>query len=80
MAVRRPPGIAAFMFEPGSEIGSSGPHTWNSSPLGGQGRPSAVSHIPEKSGLPPRVRGAGAVRLTFPSGARGTPAVGYLNH
>jgi hypothetical protein len=44
------------------------------------GIPSAVSHIPEKSGLPSRVRGVGAVRLGFPSSVRGTPAVGNFSH
>src|SRR5262245_12175232 len=61
-------------------MGSSGPQTWNSPSLGGQGLPSPVSHIPEKSGLPSGVRGVGAVGLAFPSAVRGTPAVGYLNH
>src|SRR5437868_8362412 len=61
-------------------MGNSGPQTWNSSPRGGHGLPSPVSHIPEKSGLPSRVRGVGAVRPGFPSAPIGTSAVGYLNH
>src|SRR6266850_8257476 len=61
-------------------MGSSEPQTWNTSFRVSQGRPSPVSHIPEKSGLPSAVRGVGAVRLGFPSGVRGTPAVGYFNH
>jgi hypothetical protein len=34
------------------------------------------SHSPEKSGLPPAVRGAGAARFGLPSGVRGIPGVG----
>src|SRR5258708_34653624 len=41
-----------------------------------QGSGLAGCHIPEKSGLPPAVRGAGALRLGFPYGVRGTPPVG----
>ena len=38
----------------------------------GQDKP----QIPERSGLPAAVRGAGAVRFGFPSLVIGTPAVG----
>ena len=33
-------------------------------------------HMPDKSGFPSAVRGAGADRLGLPSGVRGTPGVG----
>jgi hypothetical protein len=36
----------------------------------------AVSHIPEKSGVPLGSRGAGALKLGLPSAVRGTSAVG----
>src|SRR5258708_3363614 len=36
--------------------------------------------MPDKSGLPSDVRGAGAVRFGFPSAVRGIPGVGKLNH
>jgi hypothetical protein len=39
-----------------------------------------VSQIPEKSGLPFAMRGAGADESTMPSAFRGMPAVGYVNH
>src|SRR5215469_7793525 len=43
---------------------------------------SLVTHpyIPEKSGFPSGRRGAGALRLGFPSGVRGTLGVGYPSH
>jgi hypothetical protein len=37
---------------------------------------SPVIQMPEKSGLPSAIRGAGAVMFTLPSAFRGTPAVG----
>src|SRR5919197_6261059 len=68
------------MLTPSLPIGSSTPHVYvlgsNLSPHSGF----AVSQIPEKSGLPSAVRGAGADRSTIPSAFRGTPAVGYFNH
>jgi hypothetical protein len=36
--------------------------------------------LPEKSGLPSAVRGAGAVKSGLPSAVLGTPAVGYGGH
>ena len=39
-----------------------------------------ASHTPERSGVPSAVFGAGAERLGWPSGRRGTPGVGYRNH
>src|SRR5262245_19251769 len=69
------------MLIPSTEIGSSAPHSIKSWPgLVWHGTGFPVSHMPEKSGLPSRVRGVGAVRLTFPSRVRGTPAVGYFSH
>jgi hypothetical protein len=41
---------------------------------------SAVIQIPEKSGLPSAIRGAGADMFTLPSAFRGIPGDGYLNH
>ena len=37
-------------------------------------------HIPERSGLPSAVRGAGASQFTFPCASRGTLADGYFGH
>src|SRR5215510_5910129 len=37
-------------------------------------------HMPLRSGLPPAVRGASAVRSGLPSGVCGTPGVGYSSH
>src|SRR5215472_7891577 len=67
------------MFMPSLPIGSSGPQ---SSDSGFRFRQKLlfVSQMPEKSGLPSAVRGAGADKLGFPSAALGTPAVGYFNH
>src|SRR2546425_6700643 len=42
--------------------------------------PLGVIQIPDKSGLPSAVLGAGAVRLGFPSAVRGVPGVGYDSH
>src|SRR5437762_3525291 len=39
-----------------------------------------LCHIPDRSGLPSAVRGAGAVRFGLPSAVRGMPGVGYVNH
>src|SRR5713226_9901542 len=46
------------------------------------GPPSArkFSQIPERSGLPSAVLGAGAARSGVPAGVLGTPAVGYRGH
>src|SRR5665213_3809845 len=49
-------------------------------PSGGQGRLCKTSQMPERSGLPSRVRRAGAERFGLPSGVRGIPAVGYCTH
>src|SRR5205814_8840240 len=49
-------------------------------PAGGQGRLSSGAHIPEKSGLPSAVLGAGASRFGVPLVLRGTPALGYFSH
>src|SRR5215510_2582171 len=70
------------MLNPRTEIGSSIPQSMKAAPPfgGGHGGASPVNHIPEKSGLPSLVRGVGADRLGFPSGVRGTPAVGYFSH
>src|SRR5713226_903059 len=68
------------MLMPSLPIGSSTPHVYvtglNLSPHSGF----PVTQIPEKSGLPSGVRGAGADGSTLPSAFRGTPAVGYFNH
>src|SRR5436190_13587995 len=68
------------MLMPSLPIGNSRPHVYVSGliPCAHCGFP--VSQIPDKSGLPPVVRGAGANRSTFRSGFRGTPAVGYFSH
>jgi hypothetical protein len=39
-----------------------------------------ASQIPEKSGLPSAVRGAGAVRFGLPSAVRGMPGVRSFSH
>src|ERR1039457_6480557 len=49
--------------------------SWTALPIG-QGNP----QIPERSGLPSSVLGAGAARLGFPSGNRGIPEVGEFSH
>src|SRR5260221_85543 len=49
-------------------------------PPAGPSCPSPRSHIPDRSGLPSVVRGAGAVKSDLPSGVLGTPAVGYGGH
>src|SRR5436190_20806963 len=49
-------------------------------PAGGQGRLSSGAHIPEKSGLPSGVLGAGASRFGVPLLLWGAPAVGYFSH
>ena len=48
--------------------------------LGSQGKTSRGIHMPEKSGLPPEVLGAGAERSGLPSRVRGIPGVGKLSH
>ena len=68
------------MLMPYRDMGSSTPHTSESeSPLLGQ-LALSVSQIPEKSGVPSGVRGAGAEELNLPLAVRGTPAVGYFSH
>src|SRR5438477_1585164 len=42
-------------------------------------RPS-ICHVPDTSGLPSAVRGAGAVRFGLPSAVRGIPGVGCFSH
>src|SRR5438105_13099521 len=59
---------------------NSCPTSMSPHPSGGQGRLCSMSQIPERSGLPSGVRGAGAVGLGLPSASRGTSAVGYLSH
>src|SRR5947199_1180783 len=49
-------------------------------PPGGHGRLCSISEMPERSGLPSAVGGAGALRSGLPSAVRGTPAVGYFSH
>src|SRR3984893_13221235 len=49
-------------------------------PPAGPSCPSPRIQIPERSGLPSAVRGAGAVKSGLPSGVLGTPAVGYVGH
>src|SRR5213078_367143 len=39
-----------------------------------------LCQIPDKSGLPSAVRGAGAARFGLPFGVRGMPGVGYFSH
>src|SRR5262245_52915108 len=39
-----------------------------------------ANQMPEKSGLPPGMRGTGAFRSGAPLGRRGIPGVGYFNH
>src|SRR5438132_14411445 len=39
-----------------------------------------LCHIPDRSGLPSAVRGAGAARFGLPSAVRGMPGVGCFNH
>src|SRR5439155_8475044 len=48
--------------------------------LGGHGSGLSASQMPEKSGFPSRVRGAGALRFGAPEARRGTPGVSILNH
>src|SRR5580765_7548716 len=68
------------MLMPSLPIGSSEPQVSDSGSGDRAQLKLSVSQIPEKSGLPSRVRGVGAVRLGFPSGERGTPAVGYFRY
>src|ERR1700693_325422 len=46
-------------------------------PPAGPRCPSPRIQLPERSGLPSAVRGAGAVRVGLPSGVLGTPAGGW---
>src|ERR1051325_5664008 len=70
------------MSSPYRENGSSTPQSMKSPPADDrvQGNASSVSQIPERSGLPSAIRGAGAVRLGLPSASLGIPAVGYFSH
>src|SRR5215469_13334806 len=49
-------------------------------PAAGHGRLSSGFQMPDRSGLPSGVRGAGAARFTAPPFVRGTLAVGYFTH
>src|SRR6188474_3824875 len=51
-----------------------------SAPMSASSLVFVVCQIPERSGLPSAVRGAGAERFGRPSGKRGIPGVGYLIH
>src|SRR6267154_2286383 len=46
----------------------------------GAPNPRATRQIPDRSGVPSAVLGAGAARLGLPSGVLGTRAVGYGGH
>src|SRR6476659_4226616 len=54
--------------------------TMSLQPSGGHRRLSSGFQMPEKTGLPSALRGAGAARSTAPVFVRGTPAVGYVTH
>src|SRR6266853_2920145 len=49
-------------------------------PSAGHGRLSSGTQMPDKSGLPSAVRGAGASRFGSPAAVFGTHAVGYFTH
>src|SRR5678815_5022871 len=68
------------MLTPSSPIGSSSPHSTESGSVFSKHNGLAVSHSPEKSGLPSAVRGAGALMFTLPAAVLGTPVDGYFNH
>src|SRR5688572_6754721 len=68
------------MLTPSSPIGSSSPHSTESGSVLTKHNGLAVSHSPEKSGLPSAVRGVGADMFTLPAAVLGTPGVGYFNH
>src|SRR5215471_11049699 len=59
---------------------NSWPTSMSKQPVGGHGLLCSMSQMPDKSGLPSTVRGAGADRLGRPSDVFGTPAVGYVSH
>src|SRR5437879_4287431 len=66
---------------PSFAIGNSMPHSRKSAPdalLHGTALP--VSQMPEKSGLPSRERGAGAVRFGLPLARRGMPSVRFFRN
>src|SRR5262245_46799481 len=48
--------------------------------FGRRGSTSSLVQMPEKSGLPSAVRGAGADMSTLPSTLRGAPGCGWLIH
>src|SRR5277367_2180930 len=76
-----PPGTILFRSAVGWPIGFFSRHSPLSSvSIFGHGRAVAIVHIPDKSGLPLALRGAGAVRSGFPLLSRGTPSVGSLIH
>src|SRR6267143_4569598 len=52
----------------------------SAAPVGLHGRVFSASHIPERSGFPSAVLGAGAPRFGVPAGVLGIPAVGYFIH
>src|SRR4051812_29659586 len=54
--------------------------TMSLQPSRGHGRLSSGFQMPDRSGLPSAVRGAGAARSTAPAVVLGTPAVGYFTH
>src|SRR5262249_8698167 len=59
---------------------NSRPTRMSGPPAGGPGRVCCMSQMPDKSGAPDAVRGAGASRFGWPSEVLGTPGVGYLSH
>ena len=52
----------------------------SSQPSGGHGLVFSAIHVPERSGVPSRPFGAGAVMFGEPSAFLGMPAVGYFTH
>src|SRR6185369_5116889 len=56
------------------------PNVGPSPVVGGPATARKFSQIPERSGLPSAVRGAGAFRFGFPSAVFGTPGVGCSGH
>jgi len=52
----------------------------SAAPAGLHGRVFSASQIPDRSGFPSAVFGAGAPRFGNPAGVVGTPAVGYFIH
>src|SRR5262245_64500877 len=52
----------------------------SSHPLDGHGLVFSAIHVPERSGVPSRLFGAGAVMFGEPSAVLGMPGVGYFSH